>query len=220
MQPSSTGAWLPRSLPQADAPRLPVPETGQAYLREAYKLHSFDSYVAEHHRGQGSLDWQGLVSGWSGRRPVRKSSTVRGELAKMRQFCLFRRRYDPGGSVPERGWGPSTTDLNCLPEVLSASQVAEPIHRTGQLKDRPLRRSGMRVLICTLCSTGLRLGEASRLRWADVHWKERCFLIRMSKGRTNPQTTKCPARLNMRTGPRESAQRYLRPATQPGRRQR
>ena len=42
----------------------------------------------------------------------------------------------------------------------------------------------MRVLICMLYSTGLRLGEALRLRWADVDWKERCFFIRMSKGRS------------------------------------
>jgi integrase/recombinase XerD len=157
---------------------------GLAYLRGAYRLHSFDSYVAEHHRRQGPLDWQGLVSGWLGRLPARKPRTVRADLATIRQYCLFRRRYDPGGFVPERQWGPPTPNLDFLPEVLSASQVSELIDRTGQLKDLPLRRSGMRVLICILYSTGLRLGEALRLRWADVHWKVRCFFIRMSKGRS------------------------------------
>ena len=42
----------------------------------------------------------------------------------------------------------------------------------------------MHALICILYSTGLRLGEALRLRLADVHWKKRCFFIRMSKGRS------------------------------------
>ena len=42
----------------------------------------------------------------------------------------------------------------------------------------------MRALICMLYSTGTRLGEALRLGWADVHWKDRSFFIRMSKGRS------------------------------------
>ena len=42
----------------------------------------------------------------------------------------------------------------------------------------------MRALICVLYSTGVRLGEAVHLRWTDVHWNERCFFIRMSKGRS------------------------------------
>ncbi len=63
---------------------------GQAYARGAYRLRSFDRYVAEHHRGQSPLDWESLVSGWLGRQPARKSRTVRDDLATIRQFCLFR----------------------------------------------------------------------------------------------------------------------------------
>jgi len=157
---------------------------GQPYFRGFYTLRSFDAYVAEHHIGRRPLHWQGLVSGWLGRRSARKSRTVSCELGAIRQFCLFRRRYDPGGFVPDRQWAPQTTNSRFLPEVLSGSQVADLIERTGQLKDLPLRRSGMRALICMLYSTGLRLGEALHLRWADVHWKDRYFFIRMSKGRS------------------------------------
>jgi len=157
---------------------------GQPYIRGFYTLRSFDCYLAEHHRGRGPLDWQDLVSGWLSRVPARKSRTVTCELAAIRQFCLFRRRYDPGSFVPDRGLAPQTTKTKFLPHVLSSSQVAELIERTRELKDLPLRRSGVRALLCMLYSTGLRLGEALRLRWADVHWMERCFFIRMSKGRS------------------------------------
>lgn len=157
---------------------------GQPYIRGLYTLRSFDCYLAEHNRGHGPLDWQGLLSGWLSRVPARKSITVTCELAAIRQFCLFRQRYDPGSFVPDRGLARQTTKTKFLPHVLSSSQVAELFERSRKLKDLPLRRSGMRALICMLYSTGLRLGEALRLRWADVHWKERCFFIRMSKGRS------------------------------------
>lgn len=157
---------------------------GHSYIRRVYTLRSFDGYVAEHHCGCGPLDWQGLVSGWLSRVPARKSITVTSELAAIRQFCLFRRRYEPGSFVPDCGWAAPTTKTKFLSSILLSSQVAELIDRTRELKDLPLRRSGMRALICMLYSTGLRLGEALRLRWTDVDWKERCFFIRMSKGRS------------------------------------
>ena len=136
---------------------------GQPYIRGFYTLRSFDCYLAEHHRGRGPLDWQDLVSGWLSRVPARKSRTVTCELAAIRQFCLFRRRYDPGSFVPDRGLAPQTTKTKFLPHVLSSSQVAELIERTRELKDLPLRRSGVRALLCMLYSTGLRLGEALSL---------------------------------------------------------
>jgi len=157
---------------------------GQPYVRGFYTLRSFDVYVAEHHSGRSPLDWTGVVSGWLSRVPARKSRTVTCELAAIRQFCLFRRRSDPEAFVPDSQWAPKTTKSTFLPEVLSRSQVADLIDRTRELKDLPLRRRGMRSLICVLYSTGLRLGEALRLRWADVDWNHRCFFIRMSKGRS------------------------------------
>lgn len=158
---------------------------GQVYIRGVYTLRSFDAYVAAHHGGRGPIDWHDLVHGWLSRGAERKSITVASEIGVIRQFCLFRRRYEPGSFVPDRQWvGAWRSQSKFLPSTLSSSQVAKIIDRTMKLKDLPLRRSGMRVLICILYSTGLRLGEAVHLRWADVNWKERCFFIRMSKGRS------------------------------------
>ena len=157
---------------------------GHPYCTELYRLRSFDRYVAMHHRGRSSLAWQSLLSGWLSGRPARRFRTVNCKLSTIRQFCLFRRRYDPGGFVPDQQWAPRRTDARFSPEVLSGLQVAQLVDRTGKLKDLPLRRSGMRALIYVLYSTGVRLGEAVHLRWTDVHWNERCFFIRMSKGRS------------------------------------
>ena len=157
---------------------------GKPYAAGYYTLLSFDRYVAKHHRRRGPLDWPSLLNGWLSRGPTRKSGTENCNVSALRQFCLFRRRYDPRGLVPDQQWAPKGPRARFLPEILSEAQVAQLIARTADLKTLPLRRSGMRTLICILYSTGLRLGEALRLRWADVHWKERCFFIRMSKGRS------------------------------------
>ncbi len=69
----------------------------------------------------------------------------------------------------------------------------------------------MRVLICILYSTGLRLGEALGLRWSDVHWKERCFFIRMSKGRSRWVPFRIDLRQELEIYVRER-RRYIREA--------
>jgi integrase len=157
---------------------------GKPYAGGYRTLRNFDRYLAKHHCGRGPLDWPRLVNEWLSRGPTRKAGTVNCEVSALRQFCLFRRRYDPGAFVPDQPWAPKGPRTRFLPEVLSGAQVAQLIARTGDLKDLPLRRRGMRTLIGILYSTGLRLGEALRLRWADVHWQERRFFIRMSKGRS------------------------------------
>jgi integrase/recombinase XerD len=157
---------------------------GQSYERGGHALRSFDRYIAKHDLGGGPLDWPTMVSGWLSRRPMRKSNSVAQDMAALRQFCLFRRRSDPGGFVPDSDWIPPATGAKFVAYPLSPLEVAELIRRTQDLEDLPLRRSGIRALLCMLYSTGLRLGEALHLRCTDVDWKERCFFIRMSKGRS------------------------------------
>src|SRR5258708_472768 len=152
---------------------------GQSYVRGVYTLRSFDRYVNEHQTGRGPLDWPELLRGWLSQVPARNPKTVTSELVSIRQFCLFRRRYDPASFVPDRGWAPAISKVQFLPCILESSQVADLIDRARELRDLPLRRCGIRALICLLYSTGLRLGEALRLRWADVNRKDRCLFIRM-----------------------------------------
>lgn len=159
-------------------------DLGKAYAGGFYTLQSFDRYVVKHHPRRGRLDWSALITGWLSGSGTRKSGTVTYYVSAIRQFCLFRRRYDPGCFVPDRQWSSQRTSARFLPEVLARSQVAQLIDRTGNLRDLPLRRRGLRALICMLYSTGMRLGEAVHLRWPDVDWKARCFFVRVSKGRS------------------------------------
>ena len=157
---------------------------GQCYRRGADTLRSFDRYVAQHQARRGPQDWPVLVSGWLSHRALRKANTVACELVPVRQFCLFLRRFDPNAFVPERLWDAPATRTRFVPYDLSPAQVTELIRRTQGLQDLPLRRSGVRALLSILYCTGLRLGEALRLRCSDVDFKEGCFFVRMSKGRS------------------------------------
>lgn len=114
------------------------------------------------------------------------SGSPRGFLTRPFRSISERRaqRVDAGAFVPDTQWVSSATSARFAAYPLSPSQVAELIRRTQDLEDLPLRRSGMRALLCMLYSTGLRLGEALRLRCVDADWKQRCFFIRMSKGRS------------------------------------
>jgi integrase len=105
------------------------------------------------------------------------------ELTVVRQLCLHRRRRDPHGFVPEQAWAPKT-ELPFLPYIFSRQEV----HRLLIAADRYRRRNFgpvlMRTLLLILYCTGLRFGEAVRLRLSDVHLERRTFFIRESKGRS------------------------------------
>ena len=80
---------------------------GIRYEHAQGTLQRFDGYVLgqqRHQRTRVPLDQ--LIAGWlahgAGRHPV----TVVNYLGVVRQFCLFRRRYDPKGFVPDRTWAP------------------------------------------------------------------------------------------------------------------
>jgi integrase len=105
------------------------------------------------------------------------------ELTVVRQLCLHRRRRDPHGFVPEQAWAPKT-ELPFLPYIFSRQEV----HRLLIAADRYRRRNFgpvlMRTLLLILYCTGLRFGEAVRLRLSDVSLERRTFFIRESKGRS------------------------------------
>jgi integrase/recombinase XerD len=157
---------------------------GQCYQRGSHTLRRFDRYVAAQYPQGGRLDWPALVSGWLGDRPARKPITVLREMTVLRQFCLFQRRAHAAAFVPDTQWVSPAALGRFTAYPLSSSQVAELIRRTQDLEDLPLRRRGIRALLCLLYSTGLRLGEALRLQCVDVDWEEQRFFIRMSKGRS------------------------------------
>jgi integrase/recombinase XerD len=145
----------------------------------AAKLRRFDQFAAEH----PDLQLPEAIAAWLKRDPTRHPSTVGYDLVAIRQFCRYRRRFDPNGFVPESLAPVPSSRSHFHPQILSQPQVKMLLRNIGKLAGPPLRRSRMRALLLVLYCTGLRIGEALQLRLSDVDLQQRCFRIGPSKGR-------------------------------------
>ncbi len=143
----------------------------------ASALRRFDSWALAH----PDLALPELINLWLKRSPPAQPITRGNELSAIRQFCLYRRRFDPQGFVPDP----------CVPKIrsrfkaciLSPRQIKLLLKTIDELQGSPLRLARLRALFLALYCTGLRLGEALRLRLVDVDLKRAYFRIGPSKGR-------------------------------------
>jgi len=157
---------------------------GHPYRRAEFTLRSFDRYVLKHARRDRPLQLAELVRGWLAERAGRKAVSVATELGPVRQFFLYRRRTDPGGFVPGRDWAPQSTRSVFVPHVLSAAEIRALLNAARTLPGPPLRSHAIVTLLLILYCTGLRFGEAVRLRLQDVDLVRRVFIVHESKGKT------------------------------------
>lgn len=155
----------------------------RAYLTTTWpaaQLRRFDSFAAAHPR----LSLRDTVSAWIGADPDRHPLTRSNDLAAVRQFCLYRKRFEPEGFVPEQMLPVTAVRRHFQACILTPQQIRLLLRSIPELDGPPLRRARMRALFLVLYCTGLRLGEALRLCIADVDLKQGCFRIGPSKGRT------------------------------------
>ncbi len=157
---------------------------GNPYRRAEFTLRSFDRFASQHKESPTDLKLDQTVLGWLASMEERKPVSVANELGVIRQFCLFLKRRDPDTFVPGRIWAPQSTESKFLPYIFSDDEVRRILALTSSLRAPLLRRAAFRSLILVLYCTGLRFGEALRLRLRDVDLEERVFSINNSKGRS------------------------------------
>jgi integrase len=142
-------------------------------------LRRFDTWVATHKSTSLAQD----IARWLKRAPGPGPVTRANELRALRQFCLYRRRFEPEGFVPELIVPVAAVSSHLEAIILSPHQIKQLLAEIPQLRGPPLRRARMRTLFLVLYCTGLRLGEALCLRLQDVDLKRAYFRIGPSKGR-------------------------------------
>jgi len=106
-----------------------------------------------------------------------------GRMRAVRNFCLYRRRTDPGCFVPDRTYFPRARSMT-QPYIFSDLEVGRILAVSDRITvsvRSPLRRAATRLAIVLLYTTGLRLGELLRLSPADYDPSARTLLIRESK---------------------------------------
>jgi integrase/recombinase XerD len=134
-------------------------------------LRRFDRFVAETFKGRKPMDLKMAIEGWLATfqcRPV----TITNSFLVVRKFCLFLRRQDPNSFVPDRDMAPRVYDSHHLPHIFSPAEIRILLDEIGKMQ-HPFRARTYRALLLILYCTGLRTGEAVRLRIRDVDLREK-----------------------------------------------
>ena len=155
---------------------------GMGYRRAEFTLASFIRFVREQY-GERPAFLEEVVTRWAARIEGRKAITVGHEFGTVRQLCLFRRRSDPRGFVPEHAVAPVKESV-FVPYIFSHEEVLALLGAASQHEGRRLWGAMLRALTLVLYCTGMRLGEAVRLRLDEVDLRQAVLTVQQSKGRS------------------------------------
>lgn len=155
---------------------------GMSYRRAEFVLNSFICFIGEKY-GDRLVPLQQAITLWATRIEDRKAVTVGNEFGVVRQLCLYRRRSDPRAFVPEHAVAPVKASV-FMPYIFSRDEVLALIEAATRHEGRSLWGGMLRALSLVLYCTGMRLGEAARLRIGDVDLYRRTLTVQRSKGRS------------------------------------
>jgi len=156
---------------------------GMGYRRAEFVLDGFVRFVAQHWGEHGEAALEEAVMRWTARIAGRKAVTVGLEFGVVRQLCLYRRRRDPSSYVPEHAVAPVKESVY-LPYIFTHDEIRRLLAAATSHNGRFIWGAMFRTLMLVLYCTGMRLGEAVRLRMEDVDLKHGTLLIQYSKGRS------------------------------------
>lgn len=155
---------------------------GTGYWRAEFVLNSFVRFVRERY-GELPAPLEEVVTLWATRIEGRKAVTLGNEFGVVRQLCLFRRRGEPRAFVPEHAVAPVKESV-FVPYIFSREEVLAMIEAATRHEGRSMWGAMLRALSLVLYCTGMRLGEATRLRMDDIDLRRRILIVRRSKGRS------------------------------------
>jgi len=156
---------------------------GYGYIRAEFTLLEFDRFLLEYVRKHRDWHLDQAMIGWLGSKPGRKAVSVSMDAAVLRQFCIYLRRLPGRAHIREPLWPRLQTESSFVPYVLTEGDIRRLLDLATQL-DRPCFRACLyRTLILLLYCTGLRFGEALRLRLRDVDTHAGILFVEPFKGR-------------------------------------
>ena len=155
---------------------------GMGYRRAEFVLNSFVRFVRDQY-GERPAALDQAVTQWATRVGDRKAITVGNEFGVVRQLCLFRRRSDPFGFVPDHAVAPVKESV-FVPYIFSRDEVLDLVDAASRHEGRNIWGAMLRTLTLVLYCTGMRLGEATRVHLVDVDLRRAVLTVQRSKGRS------------------------------------
>ena len=153
---------------------------GRKYSSERRILGSLDRFLLT--QAGSDLDVK-VFDGWCRAYEHLSTGVQRDRMRIVRNFCLYRRRFDPHCFVPDLLLFPANHQP-IRPYIFTEAQIAHLLAQTTRLcrtANSPLSVEVYRLAIILLYSTGLRRGELIRLMVSDYDPRERILAVRGSK---------------------------------------
>ncbi|MGI8609483.1 MAG: tyrosine-type recombinase/integrase [Candidatus Dormibacteria bacterium] len=123
-----------------------------------------------------------ILGRWLASTPHLAPSTLRAHASASRQFCRYMARSEPRTWIPDRSLYPARIP-QFRPHLFTTEEVRALVAAADRLPAKiwPLRRRTFRALLLLLFATGLRVGEALKLRIGDVDIEANTLFIAETK---------------------------------------
>ncbi|MEO8593961.1 MAG: tyrosine-type recombinase/integrase [Candidatus Solibacter sp.] len=155
---------------------------GYGYMRAEFALREFDQFLSGYARKDSRWQLDRAAIAWLSSKPQRKPVSVSMDAAILRQLFTYLRRL-PHLRVVEPRWPRLPTESTFVPHYLAERDVVKLLALCADLK-RPVFRARLyRALVLILYCTGVRFGEALRLRMRDVDTHRGVLFVETFKGR-------------------------------------
>lgn len=157
---------------------------GYGYRRAEFTLREFDRFLIEYIAKNRHWQLDQAAIRWLSSKPGRKAVSVSIDAPVLRQFFRYLRRSSTFGAVVEPIWPHLPTESQFVPYFLSKKDILSLLTLCADLKRPHFRAVLYRTLILVLYCTGIRFGEALRLRIRDVDTRSAILFIDTFKGRS------------------------------------
>lgn len=157
---------------------------GYGYVRGEFTLREFDRFLIRHAGKNRGWTIDRAAIAWLSSKPGRKPVSVSDDAAVLRQFFSYLRRLPNRRAVIEPLWPHLPNESSFVPHFLSKQDVLKLLALCTRLNRPSFRAALYRALVLVLYCTGIRFGEALRLRMRDVDIRSAVLFVELFKGRS------------------------------------